>query len=256
MIAACFGVDPVSSKASTHFIGFDFAQAFTDKMKGRLPGLGLNIMWIAGFSYYMDKIGASKALVKACVRPLSAIRSPYVLLAVTYVIGQFMALFINSAVGLGLLLFVISKGRRFDGENTWFYFLWYGLGRSWIEGLRTDSLYLFNWELFGQRIRVSQALSIVMVAVAAFMLFYNIRIKKRSPESLWVHQVAAEKARLAAAEAEDVVLAETLMNEAPTEGEAADPLETEAVESPDAETVPDTETQEKPEKGETHGNEN
>lgn len=73
-------------------------------MKTRLPGLGLNIMWIAGFSYYMDKIGASKALVKACVRPLSAIRSPYVLLAVTYVIGQFMALFINSAVGLGLLL--------------------------------------------------------------------------------------------------------------------------------------------------------
>ena len=150
----------------------------------------------------------------------------------------------------------MSKGRRFDGENTWFYFLWYGLGRSWIEGLRTDSLYLFNWELFGQRIRVSQALSIVMVAVAAFMLFYNIRIKKRSPESLWVHQVAAEKARLAAAEAEDAVLAETLMNEVPTEGEAADPLETEAVEFPDAETVPDTETQEKPEKGETHGNEN
>ena len=52
------------------------------------------------------------------------------------------------------------------------------------------------------------------------------------------------------------MLAETLMNEAPTEGEAADPLETEAVETPDTETVPDTETQEKPEKGETHGNEN
>ena len=158
--------------------------------------------------------------------------------------------------GLLLIIFVVSKARRFDGENTWFYFLWYGIGRFWIEGLRTDSLYLFNWELFGQRIRVSQALSIVMVAVAAFMLFYNIRIKKRSPESLWVHQVAAEKARLAAAEAEDAVLAETLMNEVPTEGEAADPLETEAVETPDAETVPDTETQEKPEKGETHGNEN
>lgn len=161
-----------------------------------------------------------------------------------------------NVIGLLLIVFIVAKGRRFDGENTWFYFLWYGIGRFWIEGLRTDSLYLFNWELFGQRIRVSQALSIVMVAVAAFMLFYNIRIKKRSPESLWVHQVAAEKARLAAAEAEDAVLAETLMNEVPTEGEAADPLETEAVETPDAETVPDTETQEKPEKGETHGNEN
>lgn len=103
-VAACFGVDPVPAKASTHFLGFDFAQAFTDRMKTRLPGLGLNIMWIAGFSYYMDKIGASKALVKLCVKPLSAIRSPYLLLAVTYIVGQFMALFINSAVGLGLLL--------------------------------------------------------------------------------------------------------------------------------------------------------
>ena len=77
-------------------------------------------------------------------------------------------------VGLGLLLFVISKGRRFDGENTWFYFLWYGLGRFWIEGLRTDSLYLFGWTFLGEPIRVSQALSLVMVVVAAVMLFYNI----------------------------------------------------------------------------------
>ncbi len=100
-VAALMGVDPVAVKKSTHFLGFDLAQAFTEQMKTRLPGLGLNIMWIAGFSYYMDKIGASKALVKACVKPLSAIRSPYLLLAVTYVIGQFMALFINSAVGLG-----------------------------------------------------------------------------------------------------------------------------------------------------------
>ena len=33
-------------------------------------------------------------------------------------------------VGLLLLLFVVSRARRFDGENTWFYFLWYGVGRS------------------------------------------------------------------------------------------------------------------------------
>ena len=142
-------------------------------------------------------------------------------------------------VGLLLILLVVSKGRRFDGENTWFYFLWYGLGRSWIEGLRTDSLYLFNWELFGQRIRVSQALSVVMVVVAAFMLFYNIKIKKRTAESLWVNQVEAEKARAAAAAAEDAVLAETLLNEEPTAGEAADPVEAEAVtaEVPAAETA-------------------
>ena len=145
-------------------------------------------------------------------------------------------------VGLLLILFIVSKGRRFDGENTWFYFLWYGLGRSWIEGLRTDSLYLFNWELFGQRIRVSQALSMVMVVVAAMMLFYNIKIKKRSPESLWVNQVEAEKARAAAAEAEDAVLAETLLNEEPTQGEAPDPVEAEAeTAEPAEEKTTDTE---------------
>ena len=102
-------------------------------------------------------------------------------------------------VGLLLMLFVVTKGRRFDGENTWFYFLWYGLGRAWIEGLRTDSLYLFDWTFMGQPIRVSQALSLVMVVVAAFMLFYNIKIKKRTADGLLVNQLAAaEEARLAA----------------------------------------------------------
>ena len=103
-IAYFTGVAPVAAKNSTHFFAFDVAQAFTDLMKGRLPGLGLNIMAIAGFAVYMDRIGASKSLVKLCVKPLQAIRSPYVLLALTYVVGQFIALFVNSAVGLGLLL--------------------------------------------------------------------------------------------------------------------------------------------------------
>jgi phosphatidylglycerol:prolipoprotein diacylglycerol transferase len=102
-------------------------------------------------------------------------------------------------VGLLLILFVLTRGRRFDGENTWFYFLWYGVGRFWIEGLRTDSLYLFDWTILGQPIRVSQALSAVMAIVAAFMLFYNIKIKKKTADGLWVNQLAAAKAAEAAA---------------------------------------------------------
>ena len=95
-------------------------------------------------------------------------------------------------IGLLLILLVVSKARRFDGENTWFYFLWYGLGRFWIEGLRTDSLYLFNWTFLGQPIRVSQALSLLLAVTAAVMLFYNIKIKKHSRDELLVNQVAAE----------------------------------------------------------------
>ena len=39
-----------------------------------------------------------------------------------------------------------SKRRKFDGEVFLLYVAWYGLGRSWIEGLRTDSLYLLEQE--------------------------------------------------------------------------------------------------------------
>ena len=100
-------------------------------------------------------------------------------------------------VGLLLILFVISKGRRFDGENTCFYFLWYGLGRAWIEGMRTDSLYLFNWTFLGEPIRVSQALSILLAAAAAILLFYNIKIRKHSPDGLFVRQLERQAAEAA-----------------------------------------------------------
>lgn len=74
-------------------------------------------------------------------------------------------------IGLLLILLVVSKARRFDGENTWFYFLWYGLGRFWIEGLRTDSLYLGP-------VRVSQLLAgISCIAAIAVLVCRYKRIK-------------------------------------------------------------------------------
>jgi phosphatidylglycerol:prolipoprotein diacylglycerol transferase len=103
-------------------------------------------------------------------------------------------------IGLILMVAVVARSRRFDGENTWFYFLWYGVGRFFIEGLRTDSLYLFGWELFGQPIRVSQAVSLVMVLVALFMLLWNLKIRPHKPEELFVNQVAAREAAEEAAE--------------------------------------------------------
>ena len=128
-------------------------------------------------------------------------------------------------VGLLLMLLVITKGRRFDGENTWFYFLWYGLGRSWIEGLRTDSLYLFNWTFMGQPIRVSQVLSMVMVVVAAFMLFYNIKIKKHTADGLLVKQVAAAAAAETAETAADAPLEEITAEETAAEASETEELD-------------------------------
>ncbi len=93
-----------------------------------------------------------------------------------------------NVIGLLLVVLVVSKARCFDGENTWFYFLWYGIGRFWIEGLRSDSLYLFNWQIGGHPVRVSQALSLVMILVSAFMLIYHLKIRPHKQEELYVNQ--------------------------------------------------------------------
>ena len=99
-----------------------------------------------------------------------------------------------NVAGLLLIALVVSRVRRFDGQNTWCYFLWYGLGRFWIEGLRTDSLYLFDWTIGGAPIRVSQALSLVMVLVSAVMLVYHLKLRPHKPEELYVNLVAARRA--------------------------------------------------------------
>lgn len=74
---------------------------------------------------------------------------------------------------LGFVLIVLmTKRRRFDGELTLIYAAWYGLGRAVIEGLRTDSL------MWGS-MRVSQVLAAVLVVVAMAVLVYvRASIKK------------------------------------------------------------------------------
>lgn len=126
-------------------------------------------------------------------------------------------------IGLLLILFVVSKGRRFDGENTAFYFFWYGIGRFWIEGLRTDSLYLFDLTLFGEPVRVSQALSLLLAVFGAGMLLFNIKIKKHNPEELYVRQVAVALAQ--PEEAAETADGETLTEAKETAFEAAEEKE-------------------------------
>ena len=89
-----------------------------------------------------------------------------------------------NAVGFVLLHF-LSKRRRYDGQIALGYAAWYGLGRAFIEGLRTDSLY---WGPF----RVSQLLAAASFIAAASVLLYQMR-KPRDPADLCVNQIANEK---------------------------------------------------------------
>ena len=67
---------------------------------------------------------------------------------------------------LFLHLYSARRKRKYDSEVFWLYIAWYGLGRMFIEGLRSDSLYIP-----GTSIRVSQVLAAVsMVAAVAILL--------------------------------------------------------------------------------------
>ena len=88
-----------------------------------------------------------------------------------------------NALGL-LILHFYSKKRKYDGQIFVMYLGWYGLGRMFIEGLRTDSLYFP-----GTNLRVSQLLAGLCVVFAVVFLFYNRVFREHDPEDLYVHAV-------------------------------------------------------------------
>ena len=83
-----------------------------------------------------------------------------------------------------IALHFLSKKRQYDGQIALGYAAWYGLGRAWIEGLRTDSLY---WGFF----RVSQLLAAVSCLLAVTVLLYQ-NFKTHDPADLWVNRPAAQ----------------------------------------------------------------
>ena len=85
--------------------------------------------------------------------------------------------------GLGfVLLHFLSKKRQYDGQIALGYALWYGLGRTIIEQLRTDSLY---WG----PVRVSQMVAAASCVAASVVLFLLAR-KLHDPKDLFVNRLA------------------------------------------------------------------
>jgi phosphatidylglycerol:prolipoprotein diacylglycerol transferase len=75
-------------------------------------------------------------------------------------------------VALSVLL-TVYRYKKFDGQICLMYFIAYGLGRFWIEGLRTDQLLI---PCLG--IAVSQVLSAVLVLVGVVLLCFGFRKQK------------------------------------------------------------------------------
>ena len=79
-------------------------------------------------------------------------------------------------LGVLVLMLVYWKHKKFDGEIALLYLGGYGLGRAWIEGIRTDQLFIP-----GTVYPVSQVLAILLFAGAVLCDLIVRRRKKKSP---------------------------------------------------------------------------
>ncbi len=76
-------------------------------------------------------------------------------------------------VGVLIILFCYRKRKKFEGELFLMYLGGYGLGRFWVEGLRTDQLQLSNgWA-------VSQLLAIILFVGSIIAIAFIRNIKKK-----------------------------------------------------------------------------
>ena len=81
-----------------------------------------------------------------------------------------------NAIGLGIILLLRKFSKKYwVGDAVMFYLVWYGAGRFFIEGLRTDSLMVLG-------LRTAQLTSILMI-IAGVVLFVLRRIYKVYPIS-------------------------------------------------------------------------
>jgi len=94
-----------------------------------------------------------------------------------------------NAIGFVLLLIIFRHKKR-DGQVFWSYMGWYGFGRFFVEGLRTDSLYVGQF-------RISQLVGVAAVAVSLVMLLKkNKNVKGESADAALDGSGSAQMAKI------------------------------------------------------------
>ena len=184
-------------------------------------------IWEGGLAIYGGVIGAAVGVIVHCLVKKIKLPALLDLVAISFLIGQALGRWGNffnreafgeatesflrmgidgvyyhptflyeslwNAAGFVALHF-LSKKRQYDGQMALGYVAWYGLGRTFIEGLRMDSLYWGS-------LRVSQVLAaatcFVAVAILLFMAF-----RKHDRAKLYANVMADTLAAEAAAKAE------------------------------------------------------
>lgn len=150
-------------------------------LAGQIIGRWGNFMNREAFGQYSDGLFAMRL-------PIEAVRSGEITQSIashvvegTNYIQVHPTFLYESLWNLGVLLviFLYRKHKKFHGELCLIYFGGYGLGRFWIENLRTDQL-----QIGSSGIPVSRLLAAVLV-VFSIVTAVIVRIKIKKGQSLW-----------------------------------------------------------------------
>lgn len=143
-----------------------------------------------------------------------------------------------------IVINLLYKKKRFDGQVLLMYVAWYGLGRMFIEGLRTDSLYVGD-------IRISQLVAFVTFVCASMLLVVMLALARRGRFAPTVFMEAAEGAAAAGDNAESASA-----EPASAESAAAKSASADSVAEAETDTPANAESTGGGEPGETKGTEN
>ncbi len=106
---------------------------------------------------------------------------------VTYYHPTFLYESLWNLVGF-ILINIFYKKKKFDGQIVLMYLAWYGFGRMFIEGLRTDSLYVGAF-------RISQVVGFLCFVICTALIVYFLWRKKREALDDEAYAPVYEKSR-------------------------------------------------------------
>lgn len=135
-----------------------------------------------------------------------------------------------------VLINLLYERKQYHGQIALAYFTWYGFGRMFVEGLRTDSLYIFKGIFGTDGIRISQLVGLLCFLLGAAALVAIPLVRRKHPE------FAAYRKPEPAEGAEGIAAEPAEQNEETEETEEIEETE-EPTEQPEGET-PNKEKQE------------
>ncbi len=106
MYVALFGGNElvVSNLSSTGVKWLDPIAAVVTEFKNGLTSYGFIILMLGGYTFYMSHIGANEVTVSVLTKPMSKIKSPYILVPIAFLVGNLLSLVIPSASTLSIIL--------------------------------------------------------------------------------------------------------------------------------------------------------